>query len=150
MSREGRARAVLEWARGCPECDGLLSLNGGDAEPGSFSVSTGYTDAALTEYIDGSADREYRFSLNVIGPWSPGMDGVNAEAMEAAERFMDWCAAQYPGNVPDMGERCEVTGIEPLYGAPALVQVYPDGQRAKYQFQASIYYTERKEPSWLS
>lgn len=150
MSRRGKADAVLAWLRGCPQLGQLLSLNGQDDEEGAASVTTQYEDAALSTYIDGTVERRYTVSIRFVAPWSPYHDATNSEAMLDAEAAMDWVDGQWPdGDVPDMGERCEVTGIESRYSSPVMAQVLPDFARAVYEFNVSIDYTDRSK-SWQS
>lgn len=144
MSTADRARGVLAWARGHGE---YARLNSTLNRAGDVSVSSGYGDKAVSTYIDGSTDRRFTFSVNVVAPWSPGNDSLNADAMAAASEWMDWVDSQYPGNVPDMGPGCVVTGIGALYDVPALSQVFPSGDTALYTFQAAIDYHCDKEAS---
>lgn len=141
MKASGKTQALIEWAKGWPDLGGYLKLNAINADSGDASLATDFTDYAITEYIDGSAEREFVFMLKMMCDWSAGFDSVNAEAMRLNESWMDWVAEQYPENVPDFGE-AEVTGIEPLYSTPALNAVYQEDQLAEYVFQAKIYYTE--------
>lgn len=137
MSTADRARGVLAWARGR---DAYARLNASLGRAGDVSVSSGYGDRATSEYLDGSTDRRFTFSLNVVAPWSPGNDSLNADAMAAASDWMDWVDSQYPGNIPDMGDGCTVLAISALYDVPALAQVLPSGDLAQYTFQAAIDY----------
>lgn len=137
MSTADKARGVLAWVRAADE---YATLNAQVAKAGGLSISSGYGDATTSDYLDGSSDRRFTFSVNVIAPWSPGHDSLNADAMAAASGWMDWVNAQYPANVPDLGAGCEVTGVRALYDVPALAQVLPSGDLAQYTFQAAIYY----------
>lgn len=141
MKTAGKTQALKEWASGWPDLGGYLKLNAINSSTGDASLSTDFTDRAITEYIDGSADREYVFMLKMMCDWSNGFDEINAEAMRLNESWVDWVADQYPDNVPDFGEG-KVTGIEPLYSAPALNMVYQEDQTAEYVFQCKIYYRE--------
>lgn len=137
MSTADRYRGVLAWARGRDE---YVRLNAALNRSGDVSVSTGFGDKSTATYLDGSTDRRLTFAVNVVAPWSPGNDSLNADAMAAASDWMDWVDSQYPGNVPDLGADCEVFGIEALYDVPALSQVFPTGDTALYTFQAAVDY----------
>lgn len=144
MNTEGKTAAVFEWLKTCPEVGELLKLNAVGMESGEKAVQTSANDAALREYIDGSADRRLTFALVAVADWSEGYDGVNAEAQALGERWLDWCAAQFAaGNVPDLGEGCEVLAVKPLQDSPTLAVVYQERRLAKYQLQLRLTYRER-------
>lgn len=139
----GKTDAVLDWAKGWPELDGMLKLNALDAETvGDASLITDYNDYAINEYIDGTADRYFTVELRMVLGWSDGFDVTNAEAARLMESWMEWVSEQYPRNVPDFGAKASVTGISPLQNMPVPAMVYPDSQTAEYSFTARIYYTE--------
>lgn len=139
----GKTKAVLEWAKGWPELEGYIKLNALDAnEPGDAAVMPAYNDVAVTEYIDGTAERVFTFELRVALPWSDGIDEVNATAATLAESWLDWVSEAYPSNVPDFGEAAKITDIVPLQNVPSVALVYPDNHTAEYSFSARIEYTE--------
>lgn len=143
MSIAGKTAAVVEWLKTYPDFDGYLALNGVEGEPGAHAVNTVYNDSEVREFIDGTKEREYSFSLVMIRNWSGGVDSVNQEAEEWGERWLDWVNAQYQaGNVPDFGEKCDVREIQAVQNVPGLAEVYDEGI-AKYLFQAKITYWER-------
>lgn len=141
-SIQGKTDAVVTWAKGWPELDGYLKLNAVSTEAGEHALNTVYNDVAVTEYVDGTAKREYTFALIMIAEWSDGFDGINAEANRLGESWIDWVAGQYPDNVPDFGQNASISKIEPLYNVPSLAMVYQEDSLAKYMFQAKITYTE--------
>lgn len=143
MNIEGKTRAVLTWAKGWPELAGYLKLNAIDAnETGDAAMLPAYNDVAVTEYIDGTADREYTFELRIVLPWSAGTDDVNADASTLSESWLDWVSESYPTRVPEFGTHATITGIEPVQNVPTAAMVYPDNNTAEYSFSAKIYYTE--------
>lgn len=141
MKATGKTEALKEWAKGWPDLAGYIKLNAINTKTGDASLSTDFTDYAVETYIDGTAKREYVFMLKMMCDWSNGFDEINEEAMRLNESWVDWVAEQFPDNVPDFGEAV-ITGIEPLYSAPALNMVYQEDQTAEYVFQAKIFYTE--------
>lgn len=141
MIVEGKAEAVLEWARTWPELDGYLKLNATVAENGDASLNVVQGDSVVMKYIDGSAQRQWIFQLKVIVPWSDGHDEINEAAERFAASWQDWVASQYPGNIPEW-PNAEITGIEPQWNTPALNYIYEDGSLAEYVVQAVIDYIE--------
>ena len=142
MKANGKTQAMFEWAKGWPGLDGYLKLNAIVAEEGEASMSVVQNDAAVREYIDGTADREYTFQLRIVALWSGGYDPVNEAAESLAASWQDWVAEQYgEGNVPDFRE-AKVTGIRPVYNVPALNFVYQEEGLAEYLIQAVVEYTE--------
>lgn len=131
------------WAKGWPDLKGYLKLNAIDAsESGDAAMIPTYNDAAVSEYIDGTADRQYTFELRIVRPWSGGVDDVNEEATKLAESWLEWVSEAYPLLVPDFGPDATITGIEPLQNVPTPVMVYDEDGTAVYGFSARIDYTE--------
>lgn len=143
-----RVGAVRDWAAGFPGCGGLLKLNALVEQDGDSALQAEATDVVTRSNIDGSEEREVTFSLLTVLPWSEGHDGINAEASERAEQWCDWCAAQWPRNVPDM-PGCEVTGIEPVYATPDLYAVNETERVAVYRLSVKIRYT-KEATEWES
>lgn len=139
-----RIEAVRDWAAGFPGLSGMARINATVREDGAASVRAEANEAVRRRYIDGAEDREVTFALLLATPWSEGADAINAEAAALGERFADWCGEQWPGNPPDLGEGCEVLGIEPVYRQPQLEDVQESGRVALYRFEVRITY--RKEP----
>lgn len=138
-SSEGVSKALFDWATGFASSGAPLRLNAPLERSGDRCLVTG---AATTtaDYIDGRRERRMDFSLVLMAPWSEGADGLNAAALEEGERWLDWVEAQWPENLPDLGEGREVTQLTTYDGAPLLVQVMPDAVTAKYQFMAHLDY----------
>lgn len=138
-SSEGVSEALFQWAKGFPPIERPLRLNAPLERSGDHTLATG--PAAVTaEYIDGRCERRVDFALVLMAPWSEGADGLNADALREGERWLDWVEAQWPDNLPELGEGREVTALTTYDGAPLLVQVMPDATTAKYQFSAHLDY----------
>lgn len=137
---EGISAALFEWAKGDEELNlEGLTLNGTIDRPGTRSLQT---SAASTtqEYISGTKERTAYFGLVLVEAWSEDDDGLNEDALAEGERWLDWVNAQWPENLPDLGDGREVVELATDDDAPLLVQVLPDQMVAKYQFQAHITY----------
>lgn len=138
---QGKTRAVYEWATGWPSLDGYLKLYAIITDDGEASIDPGFTDKVVTQYIDGTADREYKFMLRFVVPWSDGTNDVNLKAQELATDWYVWVSEQYPDNVPDW-PGAEINSITPSYNVPALNAVYQNDGLAEYAIEATINYTE--------
>lgn len=140
MKAEGKAAAVLEWAKGWPDLGGYLKLNAITNKEGDAALNVVNNDAYVQRYIDGTAVRRYTVQLRIIAAWSDGYDPVNVEAEALAASWQDWVSEQYGlGNVPEIGN---VTSIEPVWNVPALNYVNQDEGLAEYIVQAVIEYEE--------
>lgn len=138
---QGKTSAVFEWAKGWPGLDGYLKLNSVITKDGDASIDPGVEDLIVQQYIDGTADRQYTFTLRIVVPWSDGTNEVNVEANELVAGWYDWVGDQFPINVPDW-PGAEITAIEPSYNIPALSAVYQNDGLAEYAIEATISYTE--------
>lgn len=139
---EGKAEAVKKWLQTWDGLSDYVRLNALPTEAGAAAVNVSYTDLAEREFINGTADRVYLFSLVLMADWSDGYDDVNARAIRLGEKWLDWVSSQYEaGNTPDFGDGV-ITAIEPVYNTPAVAAVYEESHVAKYLFQAKIKYRE--------
>lgn len=136
--------AVLDWCRTYSGFDGYLKLNATEYAAGENSLTTTINDQAVTNYINGSADKVYTFTIVMIMDWSSGFDDMNQTALEWGSDWLDWVAKQYEaGNVPDFGDNVTIYDIEALQNMPQLAEVDQDSKLAKYTFSARIDYRER-------
>ena len=145
MNVSGKTEAVVRWLKTCGLTKKYLKLNAVDMKADERAMNVVYNDERIREFIDGTVERRYTFSLVMVADWSDGFDSTNAEAMEFGEEWLDWVARQFKaGNVPDFGKSCIIRAIEPLQNVPALAAAYQDVQLARYQFQAAITYWEKE------
>lgn len=145
MNSKGKMKGVVEWLRAYPEIGGYLKLNSVVLEAGESAVNTVQSDRSVSQFIDGTYVRQLTFAIVMVCDWSNGYDKMNAEALAWGEAFLDWVDAQFAqGNVPDLGEKATVRGIESLQDGPALSAVYQEEQLARYMFQARITYWEKE------
>ena len=145
MNVKGKTKAVLDWLKTYDGFDGYLKLNAIPLQPGESSVNTVYNDRAVRQFIDGTWEKQYTFAVVIVCHWSAGMDGINVDAEEWGENWLDWVDAQFmAGNVPDFGNEATVRGIESLQNIPSLAAAYQEEQLARYMFQARITYWEKE------
>ena len=141
MELKGKPKAVKEWALSCPSIDALkvnATVMGADEKSIIFQTN----ERSVVEYIDGSAERELIFSLAYVLPWTDEDDGVNEEALDAVNSWIEWVSEAYPDNVPDFGSRCTIMAVEPNQNMSELVEVSQG--LARYQLSAVIRYLEEK------
>lgn len=136
-----KAEKLLEWAKEWPEFDGYLKLNALVNKDGDASLNIVVNDRIVTEYIDGSAIREYTFQFKVITPWSDGFDPINLQSEKLVASLHDWIDEQYPKNKPDW-EGANITAINTLNNAPSLDFVREDDELAEWSIEAIITYEE--------
>lgn len=136
-------QAVLDWAKGYEGFDQYLKLNAGEFEAGENSIMTTTNDESVGQFIDGTKQKVYTFTIVMFKDWSSGFDETNQDALEWGSAWLDWVSEQYKaGNVPDFGS-ATITDIKALQNMPQLAQVDQDSQTAKYMFSARINYMER-------
>lgn len=141
MELKGKPKAVKEWALSCPSIDALkvnATVMGADEKSIIFQTN----ERSVVEYIDGSAERELMFSLDYVLPWTDEDDGVNEEALDAVNSWIEWVSEAYPDNVPDFGDSCTIMAVEPNQNMSELVEVSQG--LARYQLSAVIRYLEEK------
>ena len=141
MELKGKPKAVKEWALSCPSIDALkvnATVMGADEKSIIFQTN----ERSVVEYIDGSAERELMFSLDYVLPWTDEDDGVNEEALDAVNSWIEWVSEAYPDNVPDFGDSCTIMAVEPNQNMSELVEVSQG--LARYQLSAVIRYREEK------
>lgn len=138
----GISKALYDWALGFERYSSRLRLNTITQKAGEAALVTSVANRSA-EYIDGSVERIVYFSLILVEPWSEGVDTLNENAMTLGEEWLDWVSAQFPTNVPDLGETREVIELTTDDDAPILVQVSDNELVAKYQFQAHMIYRTR-------
>lgn len=141
MELKGKPKAVKEWALSCPSIDALkvnATVMGADEKSIIFQTN----ERSVVEYIDGSAERELIFSLDYVLPWTDEDDGVNEEALDAVNSWIEWVSEAYPDNVPDFGDSCTIMAVEPNQNMSELVEVSQG--LARYQLSAVIRYLEEK------
>lgn len=145
MNVKGKTRAVVEWLKTYDGFNGYLRLNATELQPGNNSVNTVYNDKEVSQFIDGTRLRQYTFAIVMVCHWSDGIDGVNIEAEEWGESWLDWVDSQFDeGNVPDFGPNAQIRSVESLQNIPSLAASYQEEQLARYMFQARVTYWEKE------
>ena len=137
-----KAKAIKEWAQSWTSSPSV-KLNAVNVEDGEMSVLIDATDNVITQYIDGTAEREYVFALVCVLPWSVGTDDINLQSMDFAGSWFDWVEEQNSKRAfPDFGKAAQINAVRCVENTPLPALVYSDEGVAKYQFFAKVFYTE--------
>lgn len=124
--------------------DGLVSFNFADDSPDAVSFLTNYSGKIVKKYLR-AADKEYGFTILITWHYSTETDDLNLQAMNLAQKFMDWIDEQNrKRNFPDFGERCQVKKIENLQNMPNLATVDWENMKAQYMIQCRVLYFEKE------
>lgn len=123
---------------------GLVSFNFADDSPDVVSFLTNYSGKIVKKYLR-AADKEYGFTILITWHYSTETDDLNLQAMNFAQKFMDWIDEQNrKRNFPDFGERCQVKKIENLQNMPNLATVDWENMKAQYMIQCRVLYFEKE------
>lgn len=121
----------------------LVNFNFSPESPDSISFITRYSDKVVKNYINGDAEKEYGFAIDIVKEYSTQADDLNLEAMNFVQAFMDWLEIQNKNKIfPDFGENCEVESIENLQNMPNLAGINAEESLARYMVQGRILYRE--------
>ncbi|MCB7306185.1 hypothetical protein NE683_12340 [Bariatricus massiliensis] len=124
---------------------GLTVFNFANNSPGSLSFLTDYSGKTIKKYIR-AADKEYGFSVVFTWYYSPDTDSTNIEAMNMAQRMIDWIDEQNRSeNYPDFGTNCKMRKIESLQNMPNLATVDLENNLAQYMVQCRVIYFEKEK-----
>ena len=125
--------------------DRLVSFNFSDDSIDGVSFLTNYSGKTVKKYVR-AADKEYGFTILMTWHFSTETDDLNLQAMNFAQKFMDWIEKQNKDkNFPDFGEKCQVKKIENLQNMPNLAAVDWENMKAQYMIQCRVLYFEKGE-----
>lgn len=107
-----RNKAMREYLNQYPPLANLF-FQFGDGKNGSTGFSATSNDYIANEYIDGSRDKWYDFSIIRFAPANTYInDPVNYGSLFDFEAISDWIRTQDElGNYPDFGDNCCIIGI---------------------------------------
>lgn len=122
----------------------VLHFNFSDEATDNIAFLTNYSDKVIKNYVR-AAQKEYGFTILITKEYSTSTDDLNLEAMNFAQRFMDWIEEQNRlENYPDFGSDCEVLKMENLQNMPNLAGVNQEEGLARYMLQCRVIYMEKK------
>lgn len=136
-----KANRLVEWASGWDGFDQYLKLNALVSTEGDSSLNVIANDRIVTEYIDGSAIREFTAQLKVVTAWSSENVPTNAEAENYLCGLVDWINRQFPDNLPDW-PGATITDIHTQNNAPSLDFVHEQDEVAEFSINVIITYQE--------
>lgn len=137
-----KSDAVVSFLSAYPKAPQFF--NASVIRDGTVNVETISNDAYIKKYVDGSAEKEFKFSIVFIKSLSdtPYSD-ENVEEFYDVESFMEWIDEQNEKCIfPDFGEKCSVIKIENMENIPTITG--KDEKLVRYAFNVKITYTERK------
>lgn len=134
----GKAAKLRDWLQGWDGFEDYTKLNAVVEEPGESAVRIIENDEVVSQYIDGTALRDYTFEILLSADWSDGNSTANTAAAEWGERLHDWLTTE--AGYPDWD--VEFVRLTPLSNTATLAAVSEDQKTALYSFQARITYRE--------
>lgn len=137
-----KARETVEWAKGWEGFDDYLKLNAIVTVNGESALVTDPVDITDVRYIDGTADRRFRFMFRMILPWSSGYDGTNERMMGIAESLYDWVVEMDARKEYPKWDGARITGVTPTKSYPEMGYVYEEDGLAEYIVAVEISYKE--------
>ncbi len=139
--------AVWEWLQDCPYIKNLF-FNFSDAENGDTIIApdSAYQDGWVNEYVDGTGEKRYSFSLSQYQAYSTAPNSTaNINILREFEKIAQWVDEQgrqknFPVFPPD-------ETILDLYTLPSntgYLALY-DEKGAKYMLEIAIDYLKGEE-----
>lgn len=137
-----KEQALKDYISNYPQLYSWLYFNVVLESPGNTSLLTD-SDNVLNEYIDGSKEREYLFSVAMVKEYDSGTSDINMYAMQESANFVEWIKSNNDAGIfPDFGENCIIEHIEVITEVPTLA-VDIERNVARYLISLRIPYTER-------
>lgn len=135
--------SVRTWLRTYqPLASGRLGVDYLPEEAKTYSVDTVPTKETVKRYLDGSAVKQYLFTLASREFRADDIQG-NTENLAFYEAFSRWVDAQNrrPRHLPELSDGCSAQKVEvTTSGYPFLVD---DHGTARYQIQMKLTYFEK-------
>lgn len=137
-------KAVLDWALECPLWTDTPIFGTLNAEPNSMAIIPVPDLSVDVPLIDGGRITTYGFAVQVTLTVSDARDDTNTDNLYIQRQWQDWIDEQEEKeNYPDFGAKCSGYEVKAIKDTPSMALLYEDGT-AKYQFFATITYTEEK------
>lgn len=138
-----KEQAIKDYINKYPQLYSWLYFNVVLESPGNTSLLTD-SDNILAEYIDGSKEREYLFSVAMVKNYDAGTSDINMLAMQETQNFIAWVQNNNSEKIlPDFGEKCMVDDVEVITEVPTLA-VDTEKNMARYLISMRVPYTERR------
>lgn len=158
MATIDKNQAVIDFLLTCPAVrDSYLYFNFTSAEDNNKQIVTLANEKALnTQYIDGSIDKQYTFTLIDFKAMSPkpvvgGRVDENVDDMLQVQELIDWVTEQNDNGVyPDFGEDCLIDEVKALTDNPRLNGIDSNASPAlaKYSVSIQVNYLDISKKLW--
>ena len=136
-----KAKGLEDYIKLYPQLYDWLYFNVINETPGDMSLLTDNINV-LKKYIDGSAEKEYIFSVAMLANYDNGTSDINIDALQEADNLIKWIEEQNSKSIyPDFGEKCNVQGVEVLTEVPQLT-INSENNIARYMITAKVYFAE--------
>ena len=115
-----------------------------ESKGGSCDIVPISAPRAVKTYINRDRYMKYDFMVRATFPVSrDNSDNINVDNMKTLREWQEWIDQQnQDGTYPDFGPDCHGYRLENAANMPQLAQLI-NGNMARYQFPAVIYYYER-------
>lgn len=158
MANVDKNQAVIDFLLTCPAIkDSYLYFNFTQAEDNNKQIVTFANEKTLNkQYIDGSVDKRYTFTLVDFKAMTPkpiveGRVDENVDDMLQVQELIDWVTEQDDNkNFPNFGDSCEIEAIRALTDNPNLngIDSSISPALAKYSVSIQIDYLDISKKLW--
>lgn len=158
MATVDKNQAIIDFLLTCPAVrDSYLYFNFTSAEDNNKQIVTLANEKSLdTQYIDGSREKRYTFTLIEFKAMSPkpivdGRVDENVDDMLQVQELIDWVTQQNDDKVyPNFGEMCQIDEIRALTDNPRLngVDSNVSPALAKYSVSIQVDYLDISKKIW--
>lgn len=142
--KDNRHEAVLDWIRECPTITDIF-FNFSDGENGDTVLvpQTSHNDTIIQEYVDGSSERAYEFTIICIEAYSTVPNSTeNLEILMDVDSIAEWVEQQNEiGNFPEFPTNCSIASVECVTDDSLAAM---DETGAKYMLQFRILYDYKR------
>lgn len=140
---QNKYEALRDWLLNYTQLTGWLYFNVTNIEQNNTSLNSVPGDSELNQFIDGSAEKELIFAIDMVKAYDTGTSDTNLDAIQEVNAFSKWITEHNQAqNFPDF-DGCIVSEIKVLESAPSA-SVDNEQGLIKYQFQCRISYLETK------
>ena len=158
MANVDKNRAVIDFLLTCPAIrDSYLYFNFTQAEDNNKQIVTlGNEKATHKQYIDGTVDKRYTFTLIDFKAMTPkpivsGRVDETVDDMVPVQEIIDWITEQNEAkNYPNFGENCKIDEMRVLTDNPNLngIDSTVAPALAKYSLSIQIDYLDISKKLW--
>lgn len=130
---------IKDWLLGYTPLGNWLYFNVMRMEIGSSSIQSVPGSTIITQYNNGSCERELIFAVSLVKLYDAGMSENNIDAIAEVKALSDWIEEQT--TLPDFGTDYIVNSVDILDHVPNLT-IDQESNTCSYLFQCSVNYLE--------